>query len=92
MTNEVPLEILLAGFNPEEHDLLLMDCYDECIIGVVERAGQSPIVCYDRDKVLQQHMDDGMDYEEALEFFEFNQLGAWVGDATPCFLTPNGLK
>jgi hypothetical protein len=47
-----------------------------------------PIVCYDKDKVLQRHRDDGMDYDEAIEFFEYNQLGAWVGDRTPCFISP----
>jgi hypothetical protein len=28
-----------------------------------------------------------MSEEEAYEWFEFNQIGAWLGDATPCFLT-----
>jgi hypothetical protein len=31
-------------------------------------------------------MRDGMTWEEAEEYFEFNQMGAWVGDSTPCFL------
>jgi hypothetical protein len=29
---------------------------------------------------------DGMTEEEAVEYFDFNQIGAWVGDRTPCFL------
>ena len=68
-------------------DMLVMDGYDDCIVGVVERFGQPPIVCYDRDKVIKAHMKDGMDYEEAEEFFEFNQIGAWLGESTPCFIT-----
>ena len=68
-------------------DMLVMDGYDDCIVGVVERFGQPPIVCYDRDKVIKAHMKDGMDYEEAEEFFEFNQIGAWIGESTPCFIT-----
>ncbi len=70
-------------------DLMVMDGYDDCIVGVVERFGQSPIVCYDREKVIAANMKDGMDYEEAVEFFEFNQIGAWLGDSTPCFLSEN---
>jgi hypothetical protein len=31
-------------------------------------------------------MGDGASYEEAYEFFEFNQLGSWVGESTPCFI------
>jgi hypothetical protein len=30
--------------------------------------------------------DDGMDYDEAMEFLEFNTLGAWAGEGTPLFL------
>ena len=81
---------LFAGFEPDE--LLTMDDFDSCIVGIVERYGQEPIVCYDRDKVLAELQAQGMDYEGALEFFEFNQLGSWVGDRTPCFITLNGTE
>jgi hypothetical protein len=68
-------------------DLLLMDGYNDCLLGIVERAGMPPIACYDKDKVIACLRDDGMTQVEALEFFEFNQLGAWMGPKTPCFLT-----
>jgi hypothetical protein len=32
-------------------------------------------------------MENDMSYEEAEEFFEYNQIGAYVGESTPCFLT-----
>ena len=80
---------LFAGFDPEEHNLLTMDGYDDCIIGVVERFGENPIVCYDKEKVLLQLELDGMDRDEADDFFEFNQIGSWMGDSTPCFLSAN---
>ena len=32
--------------------------------------------------------EDGMTEEEAIEYFEFNQIGAWMGDNTPCFISP----
>ena len=68
-------------------DILLMDGYDDCVVGVVEQFGRPPIVCYDRELVIRKLMEDGMTQEEAEEFFEFNQIGAWVGERTPCFLT-----
>ena len=80
---------LFAGFNPDEHEMLTMDGFDDCIIGVVERYGQNPIVCYDKEKVIQRLESDGMDRDEAEEFFYYNQIGAWMGDATPCFLSTN---
>ena len=67
-------------------DLLLMDGYDDCIAGIVERQGAEPCVCYDRKKVLAKLMADGVSYEEALEFHEYNQAGAYVGKHTPCFI------
>jgi len=80
---------LFAGFNPDEHEMLTMDGFDDCIIGVMERYGQNPIVCYDKEKVIQRLESDGMDRDEAEEFFYYNQIGAWMGDATPCFLSTN---
>ena len=67
-------------------DIAVMDGYDDCIIGVCTRFGQEPIVAYDRRAILERHMRDGMSYEEAIEFFDFNQIGAWVGERTPCFI------
>jgi hypothetical protein len=76
----------IAGFNGEDYELLIMDGYNDCIEGVIERFGMNPIVCYDKQKVLNKLRED-MSEEEAYEWFEFNQIGAWLGDATPCFLT-----
>ena len=69
-----------------DEDLLVMDGYDDCIVGVVERFGSEPFVVYDRKKVLAKLMADGMSEEEALDFHEFNQVGAWVGNHTVGFL------
>jgi hypothetical protein len=66
--------------------LLKMDGFDDCIAGLVERCGAEPIVCYDKDKVLAKLEEQMGSREDALEWYEFNQLGAWVGDRTPCFL------
>ena len=76
---------LFAGFDTEE--LVVMDGYDDCIVGVVERFGMEPVVCYDKEKVLLSLEAQDMDRDEAEEWFYFNQIGAWVGEMTPCFLT-----
>jgi len=68
-------------------DALVMTGYDDCVVGLLERFGMEPIVLYDKEKVIQQLMDEGCDsYEGAVEFYEFNQLGGWHGDKTPGFL------
>jgi hypothetical protein len=67
-------------------DLITMDGFNDCILGVVEGCGlEEPVVCYDRALVIKQLMRD-MTEEEAEEYFEFNQKGAYVGEGTPCFI------
>ena len=66
---------------------LTMDGYDDCAIGILERFGMESIVIYDKEKIIEKLMDEGIPtYEEALEFYEYNQLGGWHGDMTPGFL------
>jgi len=65
--------------------MLTMDGYDDCILGVVSRCGQNDIIAYDRAKVIAKLREE-MSEEDAEEFFEFNQLRAWMGDETPCFI------
>jgi len=66
---------------------LVMDGYDDCVIGVLERFGMETIVLYDKAKVIDKLIENGCDdYEGATEFYEFNQLGGWHGDKTPGFL------
>lgn len=77
----------IAGWHTDDHDLLVMDGYDDCIVGVVEQFDRPPIVCYDTFKVLESLMRSGMSEEDSVEWFEFNQLGAGMGESTPCFLT-----
>jgi hypothetical protein len=69
----------------EYPELLKADGFDDAILGVVQRMGIQAI-CYDQDKVINILMGDGMTYEEAVEYFEFNIAGAWVGESTPFFL------
>ena len=65
-----------------------VDGFDDCIVGTVERFGAPDIICYDKNGIIMSLCGDGMSYEEAYEFFDFNIIGAWVGDTTPCFLVP----
>ena len=67
-------------------DAMIMDGYDDCILGVVERFGNQNHVLYDLEKVFEKLMSDGMTRDEAQEWYEFNMLGAYVGETTPSFL------
>ena len=60
--------------------------FDQAIVGIVERYGYPRIVCYDYELVIQVLKQQGMTDEEAVEWWDFNIIGAWMGDETPCFL------
>ena len=66
-------------------DLMRMDGFDDAILGVVERIGLQT-VCYDLNKVIEILMKQGMNEQDAWDWYQFNMLGAWVGEATPVFL------
>ena len=73
------------GFHLDENAVQL-EGLDDCICGVVERFGMERVLLYNTDKIIEKMVEeDGMTYFEALEFFDFNILGAWFGDGTPCF-------
>lgn len=77
----------------EDDDILFMDGFDEAIVGLGTRFGiTEPIVVYDKNKVIEILMndmeseDEDDSYTMALEYFEYNIIGAWVGDRTPMFI------
>lgn len=65
---------------------LLANGLGAAFVGIVERFGQPPIACYDYDRVIQLFTEEGMTEEDAIEHFEYNVIGAWVGERTPCYL------
>lgn len=66
--------------------LLLADGYDEAILGRGSRCGQPDVAVYDSEKIVGILVRDGMTHEEAVEYFDFNIIGAWMGDQTPIFV------
>ncbi len=74
----------ISEINPEA---LLIDGFDEAIIGMAERINLGPVVAYDVQTILKIMIErDEMTFDEAIEYFEFNILGAWAGDNTPIFI------
>jgi len=77
-------ELTYLGCTPDE--------YEDAIIGVAHRFGSDMIVAYDYDKVLdllaEQFKEAGSEdpHMDALEWFDFNIIGSWVGDKTPIFI------
>ena len=71
---------------PNEN-FLRTDGFDDCIIGVSHRYGEPLLLAYDKEKVIKKLMKrDNMTIEDALEFYTYNIIGAWVGKQTPIFI------
>ena len=73
----------------EENDALLMEPrsqFDSCFIALGYRFSSGALAVYDMDRVLRALQDGGMNEEEAIEYFEFNVIGGWMGDGTPIFV------
>jgi hypothetical protein len=82
-------EQLSAWAEEHEHALIFFDPphqFDKAILGLVVGYGQAPAVLYDEAKVMAALTKDLGDAESAREWFEFNTVGAYLGEATPRFL------
>jgi hypothetical protein len=60
--------------------------HEDAFIGICQQFNRTFAV-YDRAKIIASFIADGMTEDEAEEFFEFNVQGAWVGEATPGFVS-----
>ena len=70
----------------DEPEIMFADGYDKAIAGVTWD-GELTRVVYETEKILKILMDrDGMTYDEASEFFDFNVAGSHMGVYTPLYL------
>jgi len=69
----------------ENNECLLADGFDDALIGITE--GMNPVSVYDVDKCIEVLIRDSkMNQEDAVEYFYFNVVGAYIGEKTPMFL------
>ena len=80
--NRKDIEDLYGG---DEPDILFADGYDSAIEGVVWD-GERTRVVYTTEKILAILMEQGMTYDEASEYFDFNVAGSHMGVYTPLYL------
>ena len=70
--------------------MLKLDGYDDCILGrangiAISNLNDDGLLIYSTMKIIDK-LKLEMTEEEAIEFFEFNILGAYMGTGTPIFL------
>jgi len=74
----------ILNWFPEE-ELLKADGFDDAIIGIDEETMK---LIYSVSKCIEILMRD-MDEEEAVEYFDFNVKGAYMGEKTPIWCIDN---
>ena len=81
------IEELLENCLHDDENVLLADGFEDAIMGIGRQFVGEPIAVYDRTKCIEILVErDGMDWEEAQEYFSFNVEGAYVGKQTPMFV------
>ena len=73
------LDKILEWF-PEE-EFIKIDGFDEAIIGIEDFDMRLIYSCSKIIEILKQEMSE----EDAIEHFEYNIKGAWLGEKTPIF-------
>jgi hypothetical protein len=68
-------------------DVMLCDGFGKAFLGILTSFKHPPIAVYDKSVIISILMErDEMTYEDACEFFDFNIIGAYVGEQTPGFI------
>lgn len=69
-----------------EQDLVYANGFDAAMIGIGRQFNLN-LAVYDYDKCVEILMSrDNMSSEQAIEFMEYNVIGAYVGNRTPVFV------
>lgn len=71
--------------NYYEYDFLIADGFNDAIIGVDETSMRLIYSVRKCLEILQEYLDE----EDAIEYFEYNVSGAYVGEQTPIWCYDN---
>ena len=68
-------------------EALSIDGFKDALIGKGEQYNSPPLLVYSYSRICKVLRDrDGMSWEEADEYAQFNITNVWVGDRTPMIL------
>lgn len=65
--------------------MIKADGFNSAIIGI---DNENKRIVYDKNKMIEILIQDGMDYKEALEHLEHNVWACYVGEHTPIYVYP----
>jgi len=69
----------------EENECLLADGFEMALIGIT--TGSNPVAVYDVNRMVGILVEvEDMHPDDAMEYIEFNVIGAYVGEKTPVYI------
>ena len=71
----------MKDLNPEA---LKVDGFDDCICGIVHTF-HGAVFVYNVGAMISQMMWQGMTEDDAYEYFDYNIIGAYMGEFTPVY-------
>jgi len=66
--------------------ILIYPGLEAAFLGIADRCAMHPVAVYDTALAIAALEADGMDHDEAVEFFDFNIAGGYLGERTPLLL------
>ena len=81
--NDYKLKKFLKDIDEEE--IVLADDLSDAFIGIATVKG-TKVAVYSTGLIIIQLVDNGMSYEEAEEYLQFNIIGSNIGDNTPIYI------
>ena len=73
----------MATEEDDKDERLYMDGFDEAILGYGNQYPKDDVVIYSKQKILDKLVENGMEIEDAVEYFEYNIACAYLGEGTP---------
>lgn len=68
----------------EEEECLTADGFDDALVGCTY--GANVVAVYDINKMIEILMEEGTNYDDAVEFLDYNVVGAYLGEKTPLYI------
>jgi hypothetical protein len=88
--NKKIIDFIEIGYSDYSDKILLADGFDDAFIGVGQNTEGNPVAVYSIEKCLdilaEQFKDEEDAMGDAIDYFEFNVRGSYVGEFTPMFI------
>ena len=87
LNKNTELENRITDLTKPAQPMVLPNNFGKAFMGYVECFGGNLLAVYCKDTILSVlQKKDKMSYEDAMEYFNYNIAGSWVGNGTPLYL------